>query len=358
VAFIRKHRERYWLVHNFRVGHTVRQVRIYPFDLHADPEHEIAQAQGAADSLYPGQIAPTWVTTVRQQLQQLRAELLQARWESQAAQIAQQMQALLQALESFDGPAMAKQRLLQECMAQCQSQLAREATEVTLPALPPQPMPLSPAPSSDSTPGAAEPPQALGEGFYLCDQTIYHCCAAGHAWPDSTDSVAVAPVSTARSAVVWVSLLNGRDLWLECQVCHTRWSDMARVEPYTPLKMHHQHISKFDRFCAEHAVGDACSILVQYRSGRVERLQGTVQAIDYAGKKVQVATTQGKPQHTYWRHVDRVYFGDLEVRLTEAQRAQFVASGKGEPRSLGHTWYALADTPDIRLFLQHLGIRY
>src|SRR4030095_14333061 len=112
----------------------------------------------------------------------------------------------------------------------------------------------------------------------------------------------------------WVSLLNGRDLWLECQACHTRWSDMARVEAYTPLKLHHQRISKFDRFCAEHTVGEACSILVQYRSGRVERLQGTVQAIDYATKKVQVATAQGTTPHTYWRHVDRVYFGDLEVR--------------------------------------------
>ena len=70
MAFIRKHRERYWLVHNFRTGDKVQQVRLYSFDLHADPEHEMAQAQRAVEALYPGQIAPTWVATVQQQLQQ------------------------------------------------------------------------------------------------------------------------------------------------------------------------------------------------------------------------------------------------------------------------------------------------
>jgi len=355
MAFLRKHRERYWLVHNFRAGSVVRQVRIYAFDLTCNTDEEMARAQHAVDILYPGQIAPTWIETVRQQLQELHTVAQTTLWGQQTAQITQQMQQLVAMLDTFDGPAATKNALLRACLAEVQQRLAPPAAA---PALLPRLRAASsaPLPALVRVPSGTALPSAhtLGQGFALAGHVIVHACA--HAALPAA-SLPAEP-SQAQAPVVLVTLMSGRNLWLECQRCHTRWTDLACLEPLEALTLHRQKITKFDRFCREHQCGDACAILVQYPSKRIERLHGTIVAIDYATRKIHVSVRRGETEQTYWRLCDHVYFGELEVQLTEAQRRQLETAGHQGLRPLGRTWYAMHDTPEARRFLQQQGIRY
>jgi hypothetical protein len=349
VAFLRKHRQQYWLVHNFRVHGKVRQVRLYAFDLHADLDHEIERARSTVASRFDDHIPATWVEPVRHKLRQLQRDLHHEQHTRQLQQARQRLTDFLQALDSFRGSPDDRTWLLQDCLHQLQQRLAqRTAGSTSHP-------PAHHAPRDAVLPGEATTPAvSLGQGFYLRGRVISHACQARH---PSENPLPPGSRPAERAPVVCVALINGRDLWIECLVCHARWTDMSRLDQLGHLNIHRQRISKFERFCSEHTVGASCFIL-QYRSGRVARLSGTVQDIDYASRKVTVACAGGTTHQTYERHFTNVYFGLLEVRLTVAQQKHIAASGQTGLTHLGDNWYALTDTPDIRLLLQQQGIRY
>ncbi len=129
MAFLRKHRDRYWLVHNFREGNQVRQVRLYAFDLGQSIDGELERAQQVVASCYAEQIASTWVAPVRQKLQEIQVEGQHERWEQQLAQISQLMRDAVQALDRLDGPVDAKNQLIWECIAELHERVRTEHTE-------------------------------------------------------------------------------------------------------------------------------------------------------------------------------------------------------------------------------------
>jgi hypothetical protein len=255
------------------------------------------------------------------------------------------MLTLVDTLNAWQGSREEKTRLIWECIGQLQSTLGDERTD-THPSLP-----VNSRDDVIHTSTATTQPVNLGDGFYLQANAIHHVCTTAPAEPPQT-------TSPKPSSVVWVSLIKGRDLWVECSACHARWHDMSRLTPFTHLHVRRQRISRFDRFCQEHTTGNSCYIFMQYRSGHIDRLHGTIESIDYETKKVQVDTTQGRSHKSYWRNFDNVYFGHLEVRLTDEQRARLGSTGSGEFTHLVRDWYAVPDTPATRLSLQQLGIRY
>jgi hypothetical protein len=359
VAFLRKHRAQYWLVHNFRAGGKVQQVRLYPFDLYADLEHEIKQAQNVVASLYAGSIASTWVVPVRQQLEELQENMRCQQREQQRQQVHQQMMALVDTFDRLDISPEDHNQLIWACMAHLQRRLVRDGTEPQQPIAHDRRTTTNTLLSDAGSPGES-PPQTLeiGKGFCLLNNALYHACMPEQEPLSLIGIEQQKPQRQTLSPVTWVSLIHGRDLWLECQTCHTQWEDLSSLARLSTLHMHRQHISKFDRFCIERKVGDSCYILRHHGSGRTDRFCGVIQEIDYPSKKVRVASIQGHPPKSYWRHFANVYFGVLEVELNDAQREQVVSAGQGELTHLVHTWHALADTPETRLLLKRIGVRY
>lgn len=250
MAFLRKHRARYWLVHNFRVDGKVQQVRLYPFDLHEDLDGEIARAQSAVASCHQGQIAPTWIASVRQQLQHLQDARQGQYRERQVQRLHEQMADVVQTLDLLPVPPQEKHQLIQACIVQLQGRLAQENTDATLASMPKTAHPPD-APRQEALHAAGAPVRTIevGKGFYLRDRSLYHACMEEPPLCDDTGPGWTGNHQQALSPVAWVSLIQGRDLWLECQSCHARWHNLSQVTQYTCLKLHRQKISKFDRFC-------------------------------------------------------------------------------------------------------------
>ncbi|WP_089938614.1 hypothetical protein [Candidatus Entotheonella palauensis] len=341
MAFLRKHRDRYWLVHNFRNGGKVRQVRLYGFDLQADLDEEIQRAQQAAASCSAGPIAPNWVQPVRQQLEHLQTAAQQTHLEQLTRRFQGQVQDMLQTLASLNGHHEAKQQLIWDCISQLHQQLATRT---------------APVPQHMDEPPRALPSEELldlGDGFCLSGSSLYHRCNGV-----SGDGTAHTPDNETRSPVVWVSLIQGRDLWIECEHCHAKCD---RIQPLTQLprlSVRRQRIRQFDRFCIEHAIGNTGYILVTFRSGYIDRISVRIVEIDYRTQKVRLVSDAGRKPRTYWRRFDNVYFGTLEVRLTPEQHQQLTAAGVTDILHLVRIWYTVTDTPPNRMQLQQAGVRY
>ena len=356
MAFLRKHRDRYLLVHNFRQGSKVHQVRIYAFDLQAEIDAELSQAKQAMAALPYSHLPMTWLEPVRQQLQRLQTERQQQHRAQQSRQVQQHLDHLTQALEAL-GETLEQQQMVQTCLGRLQQMVPR----VPEPKTPPRLMTPRLHPQPDM-PAAVASDAILSQGreieprLYVYAHRLYHRCPSAE--PLLPENLADPHGPAALAPVCQIALINGRDLWLACTHCQTRWPQVPALTHWPQVSLPRRRISRFERFCLEHHVGEACFMLIRYGSGHIERLAGTIATLDDERQRIQVSVTHRHTTQTYWRHCAHVYFGTLEVQLTAEQYASLLAMGMEAPVPLTGHWYNVPDTPAMRLALQERGVRY